>query len=378
MVHIKNIVALPGRLVRLARDLRAAAIQYDANYLRIVLRAMRLFMQRGFFPREALIGGLLDPRVPADVEAACISRRRLFAHQRRYNPQTSECLTEDKAVFYAYCSAFGLPVPAHYAVFDVPNGWSSTGEILRDRRDWERFFREHLPKEFVVKPAAGVYGQGVNVYKRTAAGFLDASGTERTASALYETLRSDDRYRRFVIQERLRSHPDLERLSGTAALQTARLVTWVRSDGEVEIYRMALKIIAGGGVTDNYEDGRTGNLIANIGIEEGTLEPAIGGGPNGIGFRVVREHPKTGVAFSGFHVPYWQEARRLVSRAASLFWPIRTIGWDVAFTPDGPVLIEGNMWWDPPSDALAMGPQAANDRRRFATLLKRFETEAHP
>jgi hypothetical protein len=300
-----------------------------------------------------------------------------LAEQRHFNPSSWRALTEDKNVFYAYCAAVKLPVPALYAIFDVPNGWSSTGKILHERKDWERFFDEHLPDEFVVKPAEGVYGLGVNVYRRMAEGFQDVNGVNRTASALYEALRSDARYRRFVIQERLYNHADLVGLSGTTALQTARLVTWVRTDGEVEIYLTFLKIIVGTGATDNYDYGRAGNLKANISVENGTLGPALAGA-DGLGFRVVSMHPTTAVAISGFRLPYWQDARQLACRAARLFWPLRTIGWDVALTPKGPVLVEGNVWWDPSND-LVVGPQASDGRRGgVATLLKRFKNPRLP
>jgi hypothetical protein len=367
--------SISTRAIRLAVDFQRAATSFDVSYLSIVKRAARLYLRHGFLPREALVCGLLNPHVPAESESSCITRKRLLVEQSRFNPRAWECLTEDKSIFYPYCAATKLPVPKLHAVFDVPYGRTSNEAILRDRTDWERYFEESLPDEFVIKPADGVYGAGVRVYSRDASGFSDGSGITRTAGALYDALKSDARYRRFVIQDRLHSHPDLEALSGTSASQAARLVTWINSDGKVEIYLTFLKIITGSGVTDNYDYGRTGNLKANINAKDGTLGPAVGGTPDRIGFRIVHSHPKTGAAIEGFQVPFWAEARELVLRAAPLFWPLRTIGWDVALTPKGPILLEGNVWWDPSND-LVIGPQASDSRRGgMAALLRRFATE---
>ena len=41
----------------------------------------------------------------------------------------------------------------------------------------------------------------------------------------------------------------------------------------------------------------------------------------------------------------WEEARALALRAAAAFAPLRTVGFDIAPTPAGPVLIEANAWW---------------------------------
>jgi hypothetical protein len=216
-----NLWSIPARAIRLTADLQKAATGFGASYFHILRRAAKLYLRHSFRPREALLCGLLSPHVPAEAESLCITRQRLLDEQRRFNPGAWECLTEDKSVFYAYCAALNLPVPRLHAVFDVPNGWTSNGVIFYDRRDWERYFDEALPEEFVIKPAEGVYGAGVSVYSRNAGGFSDGSGTIRTAAALYDTLSSNTKYRRFVIQDRLRSHPDLEALSGTAALQAA-------------------------------------------------------------------------------------------------------------------------------------------------------------
>jgi hypothetical protein len=30
--------------------------------------------------------------------------------------------------------------------------------------------------------------------------------------------------------------------------------------------------------------------------------------------------------------------------------PVRTIGWDIAITPNGPVILEANIWWGAPNE----------------------------
>lgn len=53
-------------------------------------------------------------------------------------------------------------------------------------------------------------------------------------------------------------------------------------------------------------------------------------------------HPVTGVQFKGFQIPYWQECLELMRKALPLADRIANIGWDVAITQTGPLLIEAN------------------------------------
>jgi hypothetical protein len=57
--------------------------------------------------------------------------------------------------------------------------------------------------------------------------------------------------------------------------------------------------------------------------------------------------PGTGRRFTGFQLPHWAEVRQLALRAAAAFPWTRTIGWDIAISDRGPVLLEGNDRWDP-------------------------------
>ena len=70
----------------------------------------------------------------------------------------------------------------------------------------------------------------------------------------------------------------------------------------------------------------------------------LGQGCIGIGVGELNSHPVTGVTFEGFRLTQFDEARALVLKAHNVegFRDYSMIGWDVAFTPDGPILIEGN------------------------------------
>jgi hypothetical protein len=158
---------------------------------------------------------------------------------------------------------------------------------------------------------------------------------------------SDAKYKSFVIQERLKNHSDLTRLSDTESLQTVRIITYVDSDVKCNILFAELKIIVGQNVIDNIQDGRIGNVEAEISLSDGVLNPAILITLDGSRPKTVLAHPKTGNSFEEFRVPFWSDVCWLVKETALKFLPLRTIGWDVALTPKGPFIVEGNMRWDP-------------------------------
>ena len=58
---------------------------------------------------------------------------------------------------------------------------------------------------------------------------------------------------------------------------------------------------------------------------------------------IFDKHPLTGFEFNKIKkIPYVKESFEMVKEAALLIPEIRYIGWDVAITEDGPVVIEAN------------------------------------
>ena len=55
-----------------------------------------------------------------------------------------------------------------------------------------------------------------------------------------------------------------------------------------------------------------------------------------------KTHPVTGKAFQGVMLPFWKETIGMMRRVVPLASKISNIGWDVAITRDGPILVEAN------------------------------------
>jgi len=110
----------------------------------------------------------------------------------------------------------------------------------------------------------------------------------------------------------------------------------------------------------SFTDAETGTAVGYYGIILRTTtgevtwvkgDPSAKSGiPNHSG--LAQDYPNP------FNPSTTNEVRELVSVAASRFMPLRTVGWDVAVAEDGPRLIEGNAWYDPPPVVQGVGIDA--------------------
>jgi len=345
----------PGRfaieIVELARLAARTHSPGSLKYPRTFCHALLLCLKEGYQPKEAYGLGLFDPDHPPEFYKKFMSKQKMTKLQKMLNPKSWSYLTEDKSVFYNFCSAFQIPTPKLYGLFfrKTP-GWGFGNEILTTRKDWISFFEEKIPEEFAIKPSRGVYGQKITILKKTDKGFLNwATGRHLSAGDVCDLMEKDSKFDRFVIQERMKSHPEIVRLTGNSFLQTVRISTYVNQKDECRILHATLKMILGDNVIDNFYLGRTGNIVTPVEQNRGILRKGkMAGGARGA-LKSVSIHPKTGVSIEGFQMPLWQECRALVKECVFKFLPIRTIGWDVGITEKGPVIVEGNMWWDPPN-----------------------------
>jgi hypothetical protein len=130
------------------------------------------------------------------------------------------------------------------------------------------------------------------------------------------------------------------------ALGGARIIT-VNRNGQVSVVFAYIKIPTGNNIADHFEDGRTGNLIADIDISSGIMGRCFA--PSKAYVNLIEScerHPESGELITGFEFPHWQEMISTVKRAALNFDSLCTVGWDIALCEEGPTLLEANWRYD--------------------------------
>ena len=136
-----------------------------------------------------------------------------------------------------------------------------------------------------------------------------------------------------VLEQVLRQHEDMARLH-PSSVNTMRILTDLVDD-TVHIAYITVKMGRGGGVCDNSGQG---GVLCRVDIESGKIcSPATDDY-----FNVYDKHPDTGIVFQGYQLPMVDEAIALAKKAARKVPQVGHVGWDVAITPNGPAIIEGN------------------------------------
>ncbi len=177
-------------------------------------------------------------------------------------------------------------------------------------------------EHFFMKPASLASGEG-------------CEGHEKSEYASFEEFLAYIRAKDFdLVEERLRNHPDIAKVYD-GCLNCMRAITVVDSWGKAHCIYCVAKFGRNGRQVDSY------GVHGPIDLETGRfLYPAHSGDTTTD--EVWTEHPNSHIPLVGFQIPMHKEAIELVERAALEVPQIRYIGWDVAVTDKGPVIIEGN------------------------------------
>jgi hypothetical protein len=213
--------------------------------------------------------------------------------------------------------------------------------VLAVARNGKLGLRAHpaeLGTDLFVKPVQGRGGKGAERWDHVAGRYRDTHGLELTREQLFERLMRASVVQPLLIQRLLHNHPALDSLNN-GALSTVRVLTCLDERGVPELVGAAMRMAIGDNcVVDNLH---AGGIATAVDMETGALGMASNlGADSSLGW--VDRHPDSDAPITGTTLPMWKEVRDFAIRAHKAFGDRLLVGWDIAITSDGPVLIEGN------------------------------------
>ena len=255
-------------------------------------------------------------------------------------------VANDKSRFHAHCLQHKLATPEIIGVMLAqPTSDSSPMRDLASARDFIQYFSANDGKYFfkLIDGSHGRHAFGVSISHGKATWHNQHHSVAVLHQHCEKILQQEYGW---IIQRCVANHKRLRELMSSHALSTIRVVS-VLKDGEFHLIAACIRLIVGANEVDNFSHGASGNLAAAVDVETGTLLAARGSltrhWPQMV---AVRHHPVSNIAIEGFQLPYWQESLLLVERAHRSMPQLLTLGWDVAITDDGPVIIETNCRYD--------------------------------
>ncbi len=254
--------------------------------------------------------------------------RREFVTLRRMKPIIRKDLTLGYGMKDEFLDRYGAYVKRDWI-----------GRNLRNtREEFDRFCDAH--DACIVKPRNNYGGEGVRR--------VDLRTCDR--EALWRELTGEDK----IAEELIVQCPEMASLH-PGSVNTVRPLT-LKGKFVAATVRMGV----GGAFVDN---GSAGGIFAMVDVDTGIVTSF---GATVSGQRFLR-HPTTGVTIPGFQIPQWDAVKKLVAEVTAMTPELVAIGWDVAVTPDGPVLVEGN---DHPGPQIMQGAGPRGMYRYWKQVVK--------
>lgn len=279
--------------------------------------------------------GLVDQDI-SDDEALCFLGK---AAQDKFHAITNDrtwfAVTKNKLLFETLIKGADLPCPKTLAVYDR-KGRGLSKNLLDSDEALIKFLINKQNHPVFCKPTTGVFSIGAFKLDGVEGDNLIINGHHKMPASDVVRYIKEVSPKGYLFQKLLVPHDHLVKLNGKAISSVRFMVVVI--DGKPHLHSCAMKLPSSGSVADNFW--RDGAILCEIEPEKGVVTRSVIN--QGAKLEVIHTNPQTGNALTGFTLPDYVDANRLVLDAAKLFPGIQTQAWDVAFTKDGPVLLEVN------------------------------------
>ena len=273
------------------------------------------YFRFGMFLKEYTDNKKMESYVPQGAYAKCSVDENMNYH----------ILIDDKIIFHDLMTHYGLPVPKRYFTFRG-NEFRNGAELMTDK-EVDDIIHSIDDERIYVKRFTGGAASGVSIFRRKEKGlYIDSDNDEVSALMIRRKYSGQNFFfEKQIVQETILSqfNPD--------TVNTIRVLTYKN-----KIISAAVRFGGKGSYVDNTAKGgvavsldiHTG-ILGNFGMREYDLNH-------------YTEHPDSHLKFANTKVTQWPEVQKLVERTMKYLPYYTSVGFDVATTNSGPIIIEIN------------------------------------
>ena len=234
-------------------------------------------------------------------------------------------LIDDKIIFHDIMSYYGFPVPERFFIYR--DGEFRKGNNILSDSEVNSIINKINDRRIFVKRFTGGAASGISIFTRKPdGGYVDRRG-ETVSAQMIRKYYSKEGYifERAIVQENELSqfNPD--------TVNTIRVLTHGK-----KVVAATIRFGGKGAFVDNTA---AGGVAVDLDIESGKLGDF---GMREYDLQHYYKHPGSGIAFADHKCSQWPQVKGLVEKVLKVMPYYKSVGFDVATTPSGPVIIEIN------------------------------------
>jgi hypothetical protein len=274
-----------------------------------------------------------------------LSLRQYKRQVYRLNNRLYHKCSQNKAVEKAILSTYGIPTPELLGHYHGVQGLTTQGKEFRTKAQMQELLRQQEPgSKLCFKLIDGWGGMGfraieclpeqriLDLYSQKEIGFEE----------FYQSLHSPEE-EGLIVERYLEQHSGFASFN-PSSVNTCRVLLRVVGD-EVRCLTVFLRVGRAGTLVDNST---SGGIIFPVDKATGIMERGFSKHDRKTFYDA---HPDSGIRMSGGSLPCFKEGLELAKKSILAFPHINFAGVDLAFSKDGPVILEINI--EPDYDGFA-------------------------
>jgi hypothetical protein len=242
---------------------------------------------------------------------------------------TIKNVLQDKLFFSYHCDKYNISTP-EVVSYNFENRFFINGQVtvLKNAQDALDFFKLRMNDLSIDK----LFLKLTDNKSGVGAILMRLEKLEVEIDSIWIQIK--DKY--YIHQRVISQHPEINNIYSNS-INTLRIETYIDQDDLIHFLGTYMRFGSGSSHVDNTNQG---GFYVSVNLDTGTLFKMAK--TNLIfGAKDLDRHPDTKFVFEDFKIPYFEESLDLV-RHACKYMPGFVGAWDIAITPIGPTIIEGN------------------------------------